>query len=110
MLSKKEIENMKIGLHNIRANNLMAMQCSLADTEDKEKWLKEIDIIDNTFEYIEQLEADNYEANKRIDEYIEERKKIIEELKEIRTNLNRDGFVGYADDITDILEFMGVED
>lgn len=82
MLSKEEIEKAKIGLHNIRADNLRAMQCSLASTEDKGMWLKEIDVIDSVFKYIEQLEADNYEANKRIDEYIEERQKLIEKLEE----------------------------
>ena len=29
MLSKEEIESMKVGLWNIRADNLKAMQCSL---------------------------------------------------------------------------------
>ena len=58
MLSKEEIENMKIGLWNIRAENLRAMQCSLADTSYKKEWQKEINTIDNALKYIDQLESD----------------------------------------------------
>ena len=47
MLSKEEIKSMKIGLWNIRADTLKAMQCSLADTSDKKEWQKEINTIDN---------------------------------------------------------------
>lgn len=40
-------------------------------------------------------------------EYIDKANKydsLVEKIKEVRNNLNKDGFVGYADEITDILE------
>ena len=32
-------------------------------------------------------------------------KEVIEDLKEVRHNLEKDGFVGYADEIEDIIQF-----
>ena len=55
-MTEEEIEKMKIGLWNIRAENLRAIECSLADTQDKTGWQKKVDTIDNTFKYIQQLE------------------------------------------------------
>lgn len=71
MISKEEIENMKIGLWNIRAENLRAMQCSLANTSDKIEWQKNFDAIDNALKYIKQLES--------------REQKLIEKLEEINT-------------------------
>ena len=83
MLSKEEIESMKIDLWNIRADTLKAMQCSLADTSDKKEWQKEINVIDNALEYIDQLESDNYEQSNIINNYIENSipKEVIEEKR-----------------------------
>lgn len=67
MLSKEEIENMKIGLWNIRADILKAMQCSLADTSDKKEWQKEINTIDNALKYIEQLESDKQKLIEKLE-------------------------------------------
>ena len=43
-------------------------------------------------------------------EYVEQqetnKQKIIERLEEIRDNLEKDGFVGYADEIQEILEIV----
>lgn len=75
MLSKEEIESMKIGLWNIRADNLKAMQCSLADTSDKKEWQKEINVIDNALEYIDQLESD--------------KQKLIEKLEKDTVNITK---------------------
>lgn len=72
MLSKEEIESMKIGLWNIRADTLKAMQCSLADTSDKKEWQKEINVIDNALEYIDQLESDKQKLIEKLEEDINE--------------------------------------
>ena len=55
-MNKEEIEKAKIGLWNIRVDCLKIMQCGLSDRQDKEECLKEIDVIDNIFKYIKELE------------------------------------------------------
>ena len=99
MLSKEEIESMKIGLWNIRADNLKAMQCSLADTSDKKEWQKEINTIDNALKYIDQLESD--------------KQKLIEKLEKVKYDLEfdrRKNNYSYLYDIKEILEIVkGVE-
>lgn len=60
--NNEKLEKLKIGLHNIRAKNLQIIQCSLADTEDKNECSKEIETINNTFKYIEQLEKEKEES------------------------------------------------
>lgn len=92
MLSKEEIESMKIGLWNIRADNLKAMQCSLADTSDKKEWQKEINVIENALEYIDQLESD--------------KQKLIEKLEEVLKSIKQDGIYGYDEDILEILSIL----
>ena len=74
MLSKEEIESMKIGLWNIRADTLKAMQCSLADTSDKKEWQKEINVIDNALEYIDQLESDKQKLIEKLEKIIQDDK------------------------------------
>lgn len=83
MLSKEEIESMKIGLWNIRADILKAMQCSLADTSDKKEWQKEINTIDNALKYIDQLESDK---QKLIEKLEEEKFKIESTYSQINEN------------------------
>ena len=99
MLSKEEIESMKIGLWNIRADTLKAMQCSLADTSDKKEWQKEINTIDNALKYIDKLESD--------------KQKIIEKLEKVKYDLEfdrRKNNYSYLYDIKEILEIVkGVE-
>lgn len=75
MLSKEEIESMKIGLWNIRADNLKVMQCSLANTSDKKEWQKEINTIDNALKYIEQLENKIKELSKGKQSLMQSRRK-----------------------------------
>lgn len=72
MLSKEEIESMKIGLWNIRADTLKTMQCSLADTSDKKEWQKEINVIDNALEYIDNLESDKQKLIEKLEKDIRE--------------------------------------
>lgn len=55
-MNKEELEKAKIGLWNIRVDCLKIMQCGLSDRQDKEECLKEIDVIDNIFKYIKELE------------------------------------------------------
>lgn len=87
MLSKEEIESMKIGLWNIRADTLKAMQCSLADTSDKKEWQREINVIDNALKYIDQLESDKQKLIEKLEEDKETLiNKIIELDKKIKEN------------------------
>lgn len=79
-MSKEEIENMKIGLWNIRADNLKAMQCSLADTSDKKEWQKEINVIDNALKYINQLESREQKLIEKLEERIKAVDKCYNEL------------------------------
>lgn len=77
MLSKEEIESMKIGLWNIRADILKAMQCSLADTSDKKEWQKEINTIDNALKYIDQLESDKQKLIEKLEKILKEYENVI---------------------------------
>lgn len=93
MLSKEEIESMKISLWNIRADNLKAMQCSLADTSDKKEWQKEINVIENALEYIDQLESD--------------KQKLIEKLEEDKETLKKENADGTLQDyVIRLLEIL----
>ena len=85
MLSKEEIESMKIGLWNIRADTLKTMQCSLADTSDKKEWQKEINVIDNALEYIDNLESDKQKLIEKLEEKIKE---LEEKLKKQHGRVN----------------------
>lgn len=59
-------------------------------------------------EYANWIGISNQLAITHILEYIEQQKtnkqKVIEKLGETRDNLERDGFVGYADEIQEILK------
>ena len=93
MLSKEEIESMKIGLWNIRADTLKAMQCSLADTSDKKEWQKEINVIDNALEYIDHLESD--------------KQKLIEKLKKDKKTFKKENLDGTLQDyVIRLLEIL----
>ena len=117
MLSKEEIENMKIGLWNIRAENLRAMQCSLADTSDKKEWQKEINTIDNALEYIDQLESDKQKLIEKLEEIIKETSQNInpEAMKKYQNlkmeEINDETYIllamhriGFAGEILEILK------
>ena len=86
MLSKEEIENMKIGLWNIRAENLRAMQCSLADTSDKKEWQKEINTIDNALKYIDQLELDKQNLIEKLEGANKLDKQIVQDYENMYRN------------------------
>ena len=85
-LSKEEIENMKIGLWNIRAENLRAMQCSLADTSDKKEWQKEINTIDNALKYIDQLESDKQNLIEKLEGANKLDKQIVQNYENMYRN------------------------
>ena len=86
MLSKEEIENMKIGLWNIRAENLRAMQCSLDDTSDKKEWQKEINTIDNALKYIDQLESDKQNLIEKLEGANKLDKQIVQDYENMYRN------------------------
>lgn len=73
MLSKGEIECCKKEAKNY---------IDFVSDKDNVVWLKGL------LWYIEQLESDNYELNNRINDYIEERRELIEKLEEdIKSNI-----------------------
>ena len=71
-MNKEEIEKAKIGLWNIRVDCLKIMQCGLSDRQDKEECLKEIDVIDNIFKYIKELEQKESTLDKVTDKLEED--------------------------------------
>ena len=79
-MNKEEIEKAKIGLWNIRTDCLKIMQCGLSDRQDKEECLKEIDVIDNIFKYIKELEQKESILDKVTDKLKEDIKKYNKEL------------------------------
>lgn len=102
MLSKEEIESMKVGLWNIRADNLKAMQCSLADTSDKKEWQKEINVIDNALEYIDQLESDKQKLIEKLEEDIKSNNKSMTDVLNY-TNMVKATRVLYAQEILNFI-------
>ena len=50
--------------------------------------------------YIENILADRERLEEKANKY----DSLVEKIKELKCNLDKDGFVGYADEITDILE------
>ena len=53
-----------------------------------------------TKEDIDRIVAETREMGRKAEKY----DLLVEKLKELRKSLNKDGFVGYADEITDILQ------
>ena len=103
MLSKEEVEAGKQCLKDVIVN-----------TYAEGKAIK----LENLYKYIEHLEAKLKELGKGHITLMQSRKKwknryykerakgkeVIEDLKEVRHNLEKDGFVGYADEIEDIIQ------
>lgn len=84
-MNKEEIEKAKIGLWNIRADCLKIMQCALSDRQDKEDCLKEIDVIDDIFKYIKELEQKETildKVTKYIKNYIDDKQNEYEAISE----------------------------
>lgn len=94
-MNKEEIENFIEEMTKVRPEMLNKQALELFNT------------IMEILDHVEELEADNYEQNNIINSYIEERRTVIEELEKLANNLEKDGFVGYADNIRDILEMLG---
>ena len=65
MLNKEEIEKAKEWLNWMKKHNLF------------------LSYIPNILQYIKELEADNYEANNIINEYIEDRRKMLNKLHDV---------------------------
>ena len=73
MLSKEEIEKARENITKYLNDIWFGTLYSQEENDRDEKIL---------LEYIEQLESDNYELNNRINDYIEERRELIEKLEE----------------------------
>ena len=71
-MNKEEIEKAKIGLWNIRADCLKIIQCGLSDRQDREGCLKEIDVVDDIFKYIKELEQKSEKLDKVTDKLKED--------------------------------------
>ena len=71
MLSKEEIENSKSNVKRVLETDPLTATIDFQYND-----------VDNLLKYIEQLESDNYELNNRINDYIEERRVLIEKLEE----------------------------
>lgn len=67
----------------------------------RRKQKEDINAIKNVFteEEIDRIVAETREMERKAEKY----DLLVEKLKEMRKSLNKDGFVGYADEITDIL-------
>ena len=84
-MNKEEIEKAKTGLWNIRADCLKIMQCGLSNRQDKEECLKEIDVIDDIFKYIQELEQKESildKVTKYIENYIDDKQNEYEAISE----------------------------
>lgn len=60
-----------------------------------------INVIKNVFteEDIDRIVAESREIQRKVEKY----DLLVDKLEEMRMSLNKDGFTGYADNITDIL-------
>lgn len=85
MLSKEEIEKFIQEMTEVRPDKLNKEALRLYNTI--------MQILDKN----EQLETEN--KNLKVNN-----QKLIEKLEETRDNLERDGFIGYADEIQEILK------
>ena len=84
-MNKEKIEKAKTGLWNIRADCLKIMQCGLSNRQDKEECLKEIDVIDDIFKYIQELEQKESildKVTKYIENYIDDKQNEYEAISE----------------------------
>lgn len=111
MPSKKEIENNikekddslveteKIIIEIPKNTSYLSLVCFFTDKDgfNVNNQILGIKPIKERKEYLNQLETENKELKKY-------NQKLIEELEETRDNLERDGYVGYADEIQEILE------
>ena len=79
MLSKEEIENSKSNVKRVLETDPLTATIDFQYND-----------VDNLLKYIKQLESDNYELNNRINDYIEERRELIEKLEEELERNNRD--------------------
>ena len=75
MLSKEEIEKTKELLSWVTLNKFYI------DLHDEVDYHKVHNSIETLLQYIKELEADNYECNNIINDYIEERHKLIDIMK-----------------------------
>ena len=104
-MNKEEIEKAKIGLWNIRADCLKIMQCGLSDRQDKEECLKEIDVIDDTFKYIKELEQKEAILDKVTDK-LKDLKEIALEDKEKKKIIELPNGIKYEDKVISLDTFI----
>lgn len=105
MINKEEIEAMKEILSAIKPRELMDYS-EFGEEEIGEVTYADYEAIQKAIEYISELESDNYEQNNIINNYIEERKEVIEKLKLFLSEIKQDGIYGYDGDIQEILSIL----
>ena len=71
------------------------MQCGLSNRQDKEECLKEIDVIDDIFKYIQELEQKESILDK-----------VTDSLDKLNKILKQDGIFGYDVEIRKILDII----
>ena len=100
-MNKEEIEKAKIGLWNIRADCLKIIQCGLSDRQDREGCLKEIDVVDDIFKYIKELE----QKSEKLDKVTDKLKEDIETYKGSKELTQKEQIkLDYAQEILNIIE------
>ena len=84
MLSKEEIEKAKEKCNSIIEFCKNSKECQENKIcSDCYIEIEDIKAIKTLLQYVKELEADNYEANNIINEYIEERRKILNKLHDV---------------------------
>lgn len=63
-----------------------------------------------TMQVIEHLIKEYKKKDRQIEQLETEKQNVMKDLEEVSHSLEKDGFVGYADDIQDILSYMKGEE
>lgn len=78
------VETERIMIEIPKNTNFLSIVCFFTDKDgfNANNQILGIKSLNERKQYIDQLETDNYELNNRINDYIEERQKLIEKLEE----------------------------
>lgn len=90
MITEEEIENIK--------NDICVFRCKYADSCCEEC---------NEIELLKKFTTELYKKVKQLET---EKQNVMKDLEKLNNSLEKDGFVGYADDIQDILSYMKGEE
>ena len=88
MPSKEEIKKAKETLSNPKKEDLIEIIRIFKRNGIENYCITKNETIETLLQYIDQLEADNYELNNRLNEYIEEREKLNKMINEMAYQLS----------------------